>query len=159
MDVRKMKWVVWIGAAGGAATMVGVALPWVRDTSVRGAGLSINGLIAGPWVLLFGVAMAAASLFLLADADPRKVVAILGPMSLAVLAYVTPIVVQKEAALFGGLAQVFTERGIGLYVCLAGGVLGLVAVGIAAKELMASPAVDDDAPPGFDLGDVSDRQE
>jgi hypothetical protein len=159
MDVRKTKWVVWIGAAGGVATMVGVALPWVRDTSVRGAGLSINGLIAGPWVLLFGVAMAAASLFLLADADPRKVVAILGPMSLAVLAYVTPIVVQKEAALFGGLAQVFTERGIGLYVCLAGGVLGLVAVGIAAKELMASPAVDDDAPPGFDLGDVSDRQE
>jgi len=159
MDVRKTKWVVWIGAAGGVATMVGVALPWVRDTSVRGAGLSINGLIAGPWVLLFGVAMAAASLFLLADADPRKVVAILGPMSLAVLAYVAPIVVQKEAALFGGLAQVFTERGIGLYVCLAGGVLGLVAVGIAAKELMASPAVDDDAPPGFDLGDVSDRQE
>jgi hypothetical protein len=159
MDVRKTKWVVWIGAAGGVATMVGVALPWVRDTSVRGAGLSINGLIAGPWVLLFGVAMAAASLFLLADADPRKVVAILGPMSLAVLAYVTPIVVQKEAALFGGLAQVFTERGIGLYVCFAGGVLGLVAVGIAAKELMASPAVDDDAPPGFDLGDVSDRQE
>jgi hypothetical protein len=159
MDVRKTKWVVWIGAAGGVATMVGVALPWVRDTSVRGAGLSINGLIAGPWVLLFGVAMAAASLFLLADADPRKVAAILGPMSLAVLAYVTPIVVQKEAALFGGLAQVFTERGIGLYVCLAGGVLGLVAVGIAAKELMASPAVDDDAPPGFDLGDVSDRQE
>ena len=159
MDPRKTTWVVSIGAAGGVATIIGVALPWVQDTSVRGAGLSVNGLIAGPWVLLFGVAMVAASLFLLAGTDPRKVIAILAPMSLAVLAYVTPIALQKEAALFGGLAQVFTDRGIGLYVCLAGGVLGLVAVGIAAQELISPSAADDDVPAGFDLGDVSDRQE
>jgi hypothetical protein len=156
MDPNKIKSVAWLGAVGGAATIVGVALPWVRDSSDRGAGLSINGLIAGPWVMLFGIAMAAASLFLLADADPRKVVAVLGPMSLAVLAYVTPVILNKEAALFGGLAQVFTERGIGLYVCLLGGLLGLVAVGIAAKALMSPPATD--GPSGFDLGDVSESQ-
>lgn len=159
MDVGRTKWVVGVGAAGGVATIIGVALPWVRDTSVRGAGLSINGLIAGPWVLLFGIAMAAASLFLLADVDARKVVAILAPTSLAVLAYVTPIALQKEAALFGGLAQVFTERGIGLYVCLIGGLLGLVAVGIAARGLMSPTAADDDAPAGFDLGDVTEPQD
>jgi hypothetical protein len=159
MDPRKTTWVAWIGAAGGVATIIGVALPWVRDTSVRGAGLSLNGLIAGPWVLLFGIAMTAASLFLLADADPRKVVAILAPMSLAVLAYVTPIMLEKEAALFGGLAQVFTERGIGLYVCLSGGLLGLVALGIAAKELTSPFVLDEDASAGFDLGDVSEPQD
>jgi hypothetical protein len=159
MDRSKTKTVVWLGATGGAATIVGVALPWVRDNSSRGAGLSINGLIAGPWVMLFGVAMAVASLFLLADADPRKVVAVLGPTSLAVLAYVTPVILEKEAALFGGLAQVFTERGIGLYVCLAGGLLGLVAVAIAAKELMAPPPSDAGGSSGFDLGDVSESQD
>src|SRR5215831_8645714 len=137
MDPRRIRLIAVLGALGGVATIIGVALPWVRDTSVRGAGLSINGLIAGPWVMLFGIAMAVASLFLLADADLRKVVAIVGPVSLAVLAYVTPVIVEKEAALFGGLAQVFTERGIGLYVCAAGGLLGLVAVGIAARELVS----------------------
>jgi hypothetical protein len=159
MDPSRRRLVAWLGAAGGAATIVGVALPWVRDSSDRGAGLSLNGLIAGPWVMLFGVVMAGASLFLLADADPRKVVAIVGPVSLAVLAYVTPVIINKEAALFGGLAQVFTQRGIGLYVCLLGGLLGLVAVGIAAMDLMSSTSSDADAPTGFDLGEVSERQE
>jgi hypothetical protein len=109
--------------------------------------------------MLFGVVMAGASLFLLADADPRKVVAILGPVSLAVLAYVTPVILNKEAALFGGLAQVFTERGIGLYVCLVGGLLGLVAVGIAAMALMSPSSAVADAPSGFDLGEVSEPQD
>jgi len=159
MNPSKRKLVAWLGAIGGAATIIGVALPWVRDSSDRGAGLSINGLIAGPWVMLFGVVMAGASLFLLADADPRKVVAILGPVSLSVLAYVTPVILNKEAALFGGLAQVFTERGIGLYVCLAGGLLGLVAVGIAAMALMSPSSAAADAPSGFDLGEVSEPQD
>jgi len=159
MGPSKRTLVAWLGAIGGAATIIGVALPWVRDSSDRGAGLSINGLIAGPWVMLFGVVMAGASLFLLADADPRKVVAILGPVSLAVLAYVTPVILNKEAALFGGLAQVFTERGIGLYVCLAGGLLGLVAVGIAAMALMSPSSAAADAPSGFDLGEVSEPQD
>lgn len=159
MGPSKRKAVALLGAVGGAATIVGVALPWVRDSSDRGAGLSINGLIAGPWVMVFGVVMAGASLFLLADVDPRKVVAVLAPVSLAVLAYVTPVILNKEAALFGGLAQVFTERGIGLYVCLVGGVLGLVAVGIAARELLSPRAEDIDAPSGFDLGEVSEPQD
>jgi hypothetical protein len=159
MDPSKRKLVAWLGAIGGVATIIGVALPWVRDSSDRGAGLSINGLIAGPWVMLFGVVMAGASLFLLADADPRRVVAILGPVSLAVLAYVTPVILNKEAALFGGLAQVFTERGIGLYVCVAGGLLGLVAVGIAAMDLMSPSSAAADAPSGFDLGEVSEPQD
>jgi hypothetical protein len=159
MDPSRRRLVAWLGAAGGAATIVGVALPWVRDSSDRGAGLSLNGLIAGPWVMLFGVVMAGASLFLLADADPRRVVAILGPVSLAVLAYVTPVILNKEAALFGGLAQVFTERGIGLYVCVAGGLLGLVAVGIAAMDLMSPSSAAADAPSGFDLGEVSEPQD
>jgi hypothetical protein len=154
MEATKMKSVAWIGAIGGATTIVGVALPWVQDSSDRGAGLAVNGLIAGPWVLVFGVVMAGASLFLFADVDPRKVVAVLAPVSLAVLAYVTPVILNKEAALFGGLAQVFTQRGIGLYVCLVGGMLGVVAVGIAATELLSSPAGDADAPSGFDLGEV-----
>jgi hypothetical protein len=109
--------------------------------------------------MLFGVVIAGASLFLLADVDPRKVVAIVGPVSLAVLAYVTPVIINKEAALFGGLAQVFTQRGIGLYVCLLGGLLGLVAVGIAAMDLMSSTSADADAPTGFDLGEVSESPE
>jgi hypothetical protein len=159
MDPTRIKWVAGIGAIAGVATIVGVALPWVQDNSNRGAGLSVNGLIAGPWVMLFGIAMAAASLFLFADVDPRKVIAIVGPMSLAVLAYVTPILLQKEAALFGGLAQVFTERGIGLYVCLLGGLLGLAAVAIAAMSLMVSSGADVDASSGFDLGDVSEPQD
>jgi len=159
MDPSKRKLVAWLGAIGGAATIIGVALPWVRDSSDRGAGLSINGLIAGPWVMLFGVVMTGASLFLWADVDPRKVVAILGPVSLAVLAYVTPVILNKEAALFGGLAQVFTERGIGLYVCLVGGLLGLVAVGIAAMALMSPSSAAADAPSGFDLGEVSEPQD
>jgi hypothetical protein len=103
--------------------------------------------------------MTGASLFLLADVDPRRVVAILGPVSLAVLAYVTPVILNKEAALFGGLAQVFTERGIGLYVCLVGGLLGLVAVGIAAMDLMSPSSAGADAPSGFDLGEVSEPQD
>ena len=86
MRPNKSKTVAWIGTLGGVATIVGVALPWVRDASDRGAGLSVNGLIAGPWVMVFGVAMTAASLFLLADADARKVVAVVAPCSLAVLA-------------------------------------------------------------------------
>jgi hypothetical protein len=158
MDPDKLKPAAWLGGIGGAATIVGVALPWVRDSSDRGAGLSVNGLIAGPWVMLFGIVMAGASLFLLTDVDPRKVVAVLGPVSLAVLAYVTPVILNKEAALFGGLAQVFTERGVGLYVCLIGGLLGLVAVGSVAKEWMSTTPGDEDAPNGFDLGDVSEPQ-
>ncbi|HEX3300936.1 MAG TPA: hypothetical protein VHW68_12620 [Actinomycetota bacterium] len=159
MGPSKTRAVASLGAIAGAATIVGVALPWVKDASDRGAGLSINGLIAGPWVMVFGVVMAGASLFLLADVDPRKVVAILGPTSLGVLAYVMPVILNKEAALFGGLAQVFTERGIGLYVCLVGGILGLVAVGVAAKELTSRSAQDMDAPSGFDLGDVSEPRD
>jgi hypothetical protein len=54
---------------------------------------------------------------------------------------------------------VFTQRGIGLYVCLLGGLLGLVAVGIAAMDLMSSTSSDADAPTGFDLGEVSEPQE
>jgi hypothetical protein len=156
MRPNKSKTVAWIGTLGGVATIVGVALPWVRDASDRGAGLSVNGLIAGPWVMVFGVAMTAASLFLLADADARKVVAVVAPCSLAVLAYVVPVILKKEAALFGGLAQVFTERGVGLYVCLAGGVLGLVAVAIAAPDLVSTTEVDANAASGVDLGDVSE---
>jgi hypothetical protein len=159
MHPNKTRLVAWIGAAGGAATIIGVALPWVRDNSSRGAGLSVNGLIAGPWVMVFGIAMAAASLYLLADADPRKVVAILAPASLAVLAYVIPVMLEKEAALFGGLAQVFTERGIGLYVCLVGGLLGSVAVGIAVTEFGSPSDENADDPDGFDLGDVSEPQD
>lgn len=156
MRPNKSKTVAWIGTLGGVATIVGVALPWVRDASDRGAGLSVNGLIAGPWVMVFGVAMTAASLFLLADADARKVVGVVAPCSLAVLAYVVPVILKKEAALFGGLAQVFTERGVGLYVCLAGGVLGLVAVAIAAPDLVSTTKVDANAASGLDLGDVSE---
>jgi hypothetical protein len=159
MEATKTKSAAWIGAIGGAATIVGVALPWVQDSSDRGAGLSVNGLIAGPWVLVFGVVMTGASLFLLAGVDPRKVVAVLAPVSLAVLAYVTPVILDKEAALFGGLAQVFTQRGIGLYVCLVGGILGVVAVGIATTELLSSPVADADLPSGFDLGEVSEPED
>jgi hypothetical protein len=159
MRPNKITAVAWVGTVGGVATIVGVALPWVRDSSDRGAGLSVNGLIAGPWVMLFGIGMAAASLFLLAGTDPRKVVAFVAPLSVAVLAYVIPVMLQKEAALFGGLAQVFTERGIGLYVCLAGGLLGLVAVGISTKELLSTPEAHADAPSGFDLGDVGEPDE
>jgi hypothetical protein len=158
MRPNKITAVAWTGAVGGVATIVGVALPWVRDSSDRGAGLSVNGLIAGPWVMLFGIGIAAASLFLLAGADPRKVVAIVAPLSVAVLAYVIPVMLQKEAALFGGLAQVFTERGVGLYVCLAGGVLGLVAVAIAWTDLLSQPEDHAHAPDGFDLGDVSEPE-
>jgi hypothetical protein len=157
MRPNKIRTVAWVGTLGGVATIVGVALPWVRDASDRGAGLSVNGLIAGPWVMVFGIVMASASLFLLADVDPRKVVAILAPCSLAVLAYVVPVILKKEAALFGGLAQVFTERGVGLYVCLVGGVLGLVAVAIAASSVLsvAEPG-DGETSGGLDLGDVSE---
>ena len=66
------------------------------------------------------------------------------------------MILKKEAALFGGLAQVFTERGVGLYVCLAGGVLGLVAVAIAAPDLVSTTEVDANAASGVDLGDVSE---
>jgi hypothetical protein len=154
MDPNKVRSVVWIGSIGGVATIVGVALPWLSDTT-PGSGGSINGLITGPWVLIFGVIMAAGSLFLLADGDTRKVVAILGPVSLAVVVYVAPIIINKEAGLFGGLTDgSTTERGIGLYVCLLGGILGLVAAGIGAKELM-SPTPSASGATRFDLGDVS----
>ena len=154
MDPNKIKSVTWIGGIGGVATVVGVALPWLSDTT-PGSGGSINGLITGPWVLILGVIMAAGSLFLLADADPRKIVAILGPVSLAVVAYMAPIIINKEAGLFGGITDgSTTERGIGLYVCLLGGILGLVAAGIGAKELL-SPTRSEPGATRFDLGDVS----
>jgi hypothetical protein len=54
---------------------------------------------------------------------------------------------------------VFTQRGIGLYVCLLGGLLGLVAVGIAAMDLMSPSSAAADAPSGFDLGEVSEPQD
>jgi len=156
MDPNKRRSVVWVGAIGGVATIAGVALPWLSDSGATGSGFSVNGLISGPWVLIFGVIMTGASLFLLADADPRKVVAILGPVSLGVLAYVIPIVFNKEAGLFGGIAEgSTTDRGIGLYVCVLGGILGLIAVGIAAKELMP-PTSSNGGSSGFDLGDVSE---
>jgi len=159
MDPKTLKRTVWLGAIGGVATIVGVALPWLTDNS-QGSGVSINGLIAGPYVLIFGAIMASASLFLPGDPDPRKVVAILGPASLAVLAYVGPIMFNKEAGLFGGISEgSSTGRGIGLYVCVLGGVLGLIAAAIVGKEVLSSSSPATGAPSGFDLGDVSEQEE
>ena len=159
MDPNKVKTAVWTGAIGGVATIVGVALPWLVENS-QDPRMSVNGLLAGPYVLIFGVVMAAASAFFLTDTDPRKVVAILGPSSLAVLAYVVPIAINKEAGLFGGISESpTTERGIGLYITIVGGVLGLVATAIAAKELMAPASTGSDPQPAFDLGEVTDQRD
>jgi uncharacterized membrane protein len=159
MDPIKTKTAVWVGAIGGVATIVGVALPWLLDNS-QDPALSVNGLLTGPYVLLFGVVMAAASVFLLTDTDPLKVVAILGPVSLAVLAYVIPIVLNKEAGLFGGVSSSpTTSRGIGLYVAVLGGILGLVATAIVAKGLMAPDPTSSDAQPAFDLGEVTEQKD
>jgi hypothetical protein len=120
----------------------------------------VNGLTAAPFALFFGVFMIAASVFLLTDTDPRKAVAILGPVSLALLAYVIPILINKEAGLFSSAsASPTTQRGIGLYLGLVGGILGLVATGIVVKELTAPTSAASDQPAAFDLGDVSDQQD
>jgi hypothetical protein len=157
MDPSRMRTAVWVGAIGGVATIVGVALPWLIENTQQ-PGVSINGLLTGPYVLIFGVVMAAASVFFLTDTDPRKVVAILGPSSLAVLAFVVPIAIDKEAGLFGGISEgSTTERGIGLYVTIVGGVFGLVATAIVVKELMAPTTGATDHPAAFDLGEVSDQ--
>jgi hypothetical protein len=161
MDPNKVKTAVWVGAIGGVATIVGVTLPWLTDSSQQGgSSLSVNGLTAAPFALFFGVFMIAASVFLLTDTDPRKAVAILGPVSLALLAYVVPILINKEAGLFSSAsASPTTQRGIGLYVCLVAGILGLIATAIVVKELMASTSTAADPQPAFDLGEVSDQQD
>jgi hypothetical protein len=158
MDPNKVKTAVWVGAIGGVATIAALALPWLVDISQQ-PGLSVNGLTAAPFALLFAIVMVPASVFLLTDTDPRKTVAVLGSVSLAVLAYVIPILINKEAGLFGGGASPTTQRGIGLYLGLVGGILGLVATAIVVKE-MAAPASTASGPqPAFDLGEVSEQQD
>jgi hypothetical protein len=159
MDPNKVKTAVWVGAIGGVATIAALALPWLVDNSQQ-PGLSVNGLTAAPFALLFAIVMIPASVFLLTDTDPRKTVAVLGSVSLAVLAYVLPILINKEAGLFvGASASPTTQRGIGLYLGLVGGILGLVATAIVVKEL-ASPAPTASGPqPAFDLGEVSEQQD
>jgi hypothetical protein len=159
MDPNKVKAAVWVGAIGGVATIAALALPWLVDNSQQ-PGLSVNGLTAAPFALLFAIVMIPASVFLLTDTDPRKTVAVLGSVSLAVLAYVLPILINKEAGLFvGASASPTTQRGIGLYLGLVGGILGLVATAIVVKEL-ASPAPTASGPqPAFDLGEVSEQQD
>lgn len=159
MDANKVKTVVWVGAIGGVATIAGLALPWLVDSSQQ-QDFSVNGLTAAPFALLFGVVMAAASVFLLTDTDPLKVVAIVGSVSLSVLAYAIPVLVNKEAGVFGGASSSpTTQRGIGLYVALLGGVLGLIATAIVVKELMATTSVASEPQPAFDLGEVTDQED
>jgi hypothetical protein len=159
MDPNKIKTAVWVGAIGGVATIAALALPWLVDNSQQ-PGLSVNGLTAAPFALLFAIVMIPASVFLLTDTDPRKTAAVLGSVSLAVLAYVVPILINKEAGLFGGAsASPTTQRGIGLYLGLVGGILGLVATGIVVKELTAPTSTGADQPAAFDLGEVSDQQD
>jgi hypothetical protein len=84
----------------------------------------------------------------------------LGSVSLGVLAYVVPILVNKEAGLLGGVSQnSTTQRGIGLYVAFLGGVLGLIATAIVVKELMAPESTASGPQPAFDLGEVSEQQD
>ena len=159
MDPNKVKTAVWVGAIGGVATIAGLALAWLVDNSQQ-PGLSVSGLTAAPFALLFAVVIVPASVFLLTDTDPRKTVAILGSVSLAVLAYAIPILVNKEAGLFGGgIQNSTTQRGIGLYVAVLGGVLALIATAIVVKELMSPASTASEPPPAFDLGEVSDQQD
>ena len=62
--------------------------------------------------------------------------------------------------MFGGISEgSSTERGIGLYVTIVGGALGLVATAIVVKELMAPASTASDPQPAFDLGEVSDQRD
>jgi hypothetical protein len=68
--------------------------------------------------------------------------------------------INKEAGLFSSAsASPTTQRGIGLYVSLVGGIMGLVATAIVAKDLMASTSPASGAQPAFELGEVSDQQD
>jgi hypothetical protein len=159
VDANRIKTAAWIGAIGGVATIAGLALPWLVDKSQQPV-LSVSGLSAAPGVLLFAVVMVPASVFLLTDTDPRKTVAILGSVSLAVLAYAIPILVNKEAGLFsGGSQNSTTQRGFGLYVTFLGGVLGLIATAIVVKELMAPASAASGPQPAFDLGEVTEQND
>jgi hypothetical protein len=134
-----------VGVIGGVAAIIGPALPWLSysgsasrlDPSLAPPGLesaSITGFTLDPFGVYIGIGLAVAAAWLWAGSEPRKALAFLGPISLAVATICVMVMVNKESALFGGFGGPGSELafGSGVYVTLAGAVAGLAATAIAA---------------------------
>jgi len=151
--MRRATIAAMIGMVGGVAAIVGPALPWLSYSESASSidpsfnpgfdGTTISGFSVDPFGLpLLGVALAVAAAWLWAGPDPRKAVAFLGPISLAIGTLCVVTIVKKESALFGGLGGSSAEIDLeyGVYVTLAGAVAGLIAAVVAV--LPERPAVD-----------------
>jgi hypothetical protein len=144
---QRTKTAALIGVIGGIATIIGPALPWLSytesafggDPSVAPAleSASINGFSIDPFGLPFlGIALTVAAAWLWAGSEPRKAVAFLGPISLALGTLCVFVIIKKESAFFGGLGSVGAQADLefGVFVALAGAIAGLAAAVLGAWQ-------------------------
>jgi hypothetical protein len=134
-----------VGLCGALAVMIGTVLPWVTLSSPGQPGgdpsisfpaesVTFNGVIGGNGIMLFlGIGVGIAAAWLWAADVPRKAVAALTPSATAVIVFTVWAITAKGDWLgFGGgdPSETVSIRA-GVYTTLAGGILALVAAGVA----------------------------
>jgi hypothetical protein len=149
--VERLRIATIVGVCGALAVIIGTVLPWVTLTtpaqsypdpsvgSIPAQSATFNGLFAGNAVMmLLGIAVGIAAAWFWAGDQPRKAVAVLGPVATAVVAFAIWAITAKGQVLGFGSTDTGETASlrVGIYTTLAGGLLALLAAGFAFLVLV-----------------------